>query len=679
MPYYLSLQEVSATQSGQRQFKAIDTEYLDGYTKVAQYATHFVELDDAKKVDVITKIPSTFTFFTLFENAASPYYVGPASRLRAAEGNIFLREIAPGSFKLLEDFCPEATHFMTVLLATACELQMKSVGSVFPAEFLSVFKKNAAERAVLRPIAAFKASEDNAPARVPRFVISLQKSVEDPSLLLLMPILTLPTAPNAKCDYYLEGHDQKQMALLVGNLRWNSRIHDFRFTEEDIKKVVSDLKVDAVLHAVAKVTETVDVSDNEEVTTFHAAAQIIAEVANTAAPSNVATEAEIAEVQQAAIDSNIPEAAESSSPASPPPELFDTEPETPPENEVLYVFLDYNSKSDVLAVVRKMFGPINIADFTYDYDYYIRFPEFGDGLQFFELNYNKWMPRSELEADLDNMFPGTSGIQEICKFDSEEEYDSEEEKDLENERLDLQFTQTILEAAQQKKTVDDEPDENQQSSDDSGSEFEEEDTFYLSMIEHCRSGVHNLVGRTCFEIAETIDFTKPHPDATVYARFTNLVKCRLLYSKMRTWSHIGVEAFKTQLEYVAHNDISFHSKYEPSYDVAKYNGPSLWSTPGKSKRRASNKPKPNRGIRFVQTAPKDTTAGCFSGRKPSYVSVNYHKQPAAADRSVDDQIVDAVLEVASRKRTDRCSDETPVSQPKRARRPRRSEFELLRC
>lgn len=526
MPYYLSLQEVSATQSGQRQFKAIDTEYLDGYIKVAQYATHFVELDDAKKVDVITKIPSTFTFFTLFENAASPYYVGPATRLRAAEGNIFFQETAPGSFKLLKDYCEAATHFMTVLLATACELRMKSVGSVFPTAFLSVFKKNAVERSVLRPIAGYLENtmvhESNAPARIPRFVISLKKSVEDPTLLLLMPIMTMPTAPNAKCDYYLEGHDQKQMALLVSNLRWNSRIHDFRFTEDDIKKVVSDLKVDATLHAVSKVTETVDISDDEETTTFHAAAQIIAEVkANPASSSNVASEAEIAEVKQAAIDSNtwylffrqkcydgdtmvraafIEDSAEFDNPrphekyyrtsstdktlleaifkltvtfvklsqliedlqkngltlesCSPAP---DTEPETPPENEVLYIFLDHDTETDEMTAVRKEFGPLSIADFAYDHEFYIRFPEYGDGLQFFELNKFQSKARSELQADLDSMFPETSGIQELPKIDeeSDNEYDSDEERDLENERLDLQFTQTILEAAQQKKTVDD--------------------------------------------------------------------------------------------------------------------------------------------------------------------------------------------------------------------------------
>lgn len=651
MPYYLSLQEVSATQSGQRQFKAIDTEYLDGYIKVAQYATHFVELDERWKVTAISKtapgyVPSTFTFFTLFENAASPYYVGPATRLRAAEGNIFFQETAPGSFKLLDDFCPEATHFMTVLLATACELRMKSVGSVFPAEFLSVFKKNAVERAVLRPIAAFKASENNnAPARIPRFVISLQKSVEDPSLLLLMPIMTMPTAPNAKCDYYLEGHDQKQMALLVSNLRWNSRIHDFRFTEDDIKKVVSDLKVDATFHAVAKATETVDISDDEETTTFHAAAQIIAEVkANPASSSNVASEAEIAEVQQAAIDSNIPEPAEPTSPASPPPELFDTEPETPPENEVLYVFLDYNSKSDVLAVVRKMFGPVNIADFTYDYDYYIRFPEFGDGLQFFELNYNKWMPRSELQADLDNMFPETSGIQEICKFDSEEEYDSDEERDNENERLDLQFTQTILEAAQQKKTVDDEPDENQQSSDDSGSEFEEEPlptpTFVFGFVECDKAGRHNSQNEKCLKIAETSGFSSVPDDWVVYAQFADINICKQLYNHMKGWDHVSVDAFKRQLFRVSDGKVTFFSRFESQFNV-----------------------------------PKNTSG--FSGMKRIYRSVKNYQQRAS--RSVDDQIIDAVLEVASRKRTDRCSDETPVSQPKRARRPRRSEFELLRC
>lgn len=590
MPY-LSLQEVSATQSGQRQFKAIDTESFDGYQKVAQYATHFVHLDDAKKVDLIAKIPSTFTFFTLFENAASPYFVGPAARLRAAEGTIFFRETVPGSFALLADFCPEATHFMVVMLATACELQMKSVGTVFPAEMLSVFKKNAAELAVLRPITAYKASADNAPARVPRFVISLQKSVENADLLLLMPILTLPAAPNAKCDCYLEGTDQKQMALLVSNLRWNSRIQDFRFTRDDIEKIIKDLKVDATFHAVSKVTETVDISDDEEVTTFHAAAQIIAEVANTAAPSNVASEAEIAEVQQAAIDSNIPEPAEPHSPASPPPALFDSEPESPPENEVLYVFLDYNSKSDVLAVVRKMFGPVNIADFTYDYDYYIRFPEFGDGLQFYELNYNKWMPRSEIEADLDNMFPGTSGIQEICKFD--DEYDSEEEFDP---------------------------------------------TFVFGFVECDKDGRHNSQNEKCLKIAETSGFSSVPDDWVVYAQFDDINICRQLYNHMKGWDHISIDAFKRQLFRVSDGKTIFFSRYEGQ-----------------------------------MTIPKNVSG--FSGMKRIYSSVKSYQ----AARSVDDQIVEAVLEVASRKRVDRCSDETPVSQPKRTRRPRRSEFELLSC
>lgn len=531
MPY-LSLQEVSATQTGQRQFKAVDTESFDGYQKVAQYATHFVEIDDAKKVDLIAKIPSTFTVFTLFENAASPYYVGHIACLKPAEGRIFFKQETPGFFRVMDSFRKgETTHFMTTTLATAEEMRLKSLDAVFPAEFLSVFKKNNREVAVLEPI--YKLNADwvlpmDTPVRVPRYVVSLQKSVEDPDLLLLMPILTMPTAPNAKCDYYLEGDDQKQMALLVNNLRWNSRTQDFRFTEDDIKKVVSDLKVNATLHAVSKHTEVVDISDDEEVATFHAAAQIIAKVkANPACSSNVASEAEIAEVQQAAIDSNEPKmwylffksieyyphsdrrlkakfihedestekpgvyfvtqstdkamlegllksykedfifhseleeflkkknlplkdfyftapvAAESSSPASPPPELFDTEPETPPENEVLYVFLDHDTKTDEMTAVRKEFGPLSIADFAYDHEFYIRFPEFGDGLQFFELNKFKSNARSELQADLDSMFPGTSGIQELPKIDEPEE---------ESYDFDDSIVKAVLEVASRKRT-----------------------------------------------------------------------------------------------------------------------------------------------------------------------------------------------------------------------------------
>jgi hypothetical protein len=542
---YLSLQEVSATQSGQRQFKALDTESFDGYQKVAQYATHFVHLDDTKKVDLISKIPSTFTFFTLFENVASPYYVGPAGKLRAAEGRIFFKETVPGSFMLLKDYCEEATHFMVTMLATACELRLKSVGSVFPVDFLSVFKKNASELAVLRPISAYQTpAEADAPARVPRFVISLQKSVEDPNLMLLMPISTMPIAPNAKCDYYLEGHDQKKMALLVSNLRWNSRLQDFRFTKEDIEKIVKDLKIDATFHTVTKISgEVVDISDDEETVTFHAAAQIIAEVkANPACSSNVATEAEIVEVQKAAIDSNepqmwhlffrkglidgvtmarsafiedsaefdnhrpneqyymtsstdktllkaifqltssfvklpeliedlrknglilvsynssIPEPAEPHSPASPPPELFDTEPDTPPENEVLYVFLDHDTETDEMTAVRKEFGPLSIADFAYDHEFYIRFHDSEYGLGFYERYEYKSKTRDSIQCYLNAIPSKHAGIQELPKIDEpedEEEYDSDEERDLENERLDLQFTETLLKAAQQKKSVDD--------------------------------------------------------------------------------------------------------------------------------------------------------------------------------------------------------------------------------
>jgi len=559
---FISLQETIATQSGQRQFKVLSSESLNGFSKVAQYATHFVQCDSIAKIQMMCGVDSTFTFFTLFENAASPYYLGNATKLMPAEGLIFFMEVKPGFFKLLKGYDTAATHFMWTMLATACEMSQKSdQETVYPAEFLSIFKKNAHERSVLEPIDKLPQewkTKVNTPGRAPRFVISLKKSMVNPDLMCMMPLFIMPTEPDARCDYYLEGTDHKEMYRLANKLRWNPRTKGFAFSIDDILKVVSDLKVEAALFHkngtkyddiqtppnTPPVTEPIiDISDDDDeiIANFHAAAQIVAEVKeNTDLPQYVATEAEKAEIEAAAVESNtpmwylffvtkfydgathvrsafvedspdvdkpelywrtestdkalleaifrlttvymklpelienlnkngltlescsfspssptqeelrslIPVQPEPVSPASPPPALFDDlEPDSPPENEVIYVMLDYNTKSEYLTPVRQIRGPIDLMSYTYDFDYYLRFPDMGDGLDFFAKYQNKPLERAEIEADIKAMYICPGGLQELPKIDDFSDDDSESE-----ESFDDSIVKAVLEVASRKRT-----------------------------------------------------------------------------------------------------------------------------------------------------------------------------------------------------------------------------------
>lgn len=528
---FLSLQETVITQSGQRQFKVLSTESLNGYSKVAQYATHFVRCDDIAKIQLMCGF-DTFTYFTLFENVTSPYYLGNAAKLMPAEGLIFFMEVEPGFFKTLNGYSDAATHFMWTMLSTACEMRQKSdQETVYPAEFLSVFKKNAHERSVLEPIDKlpqewkFKA---NTPVRTARFVISFKFSVTRPGNLVMLPIMAVTDVPKMNCDYYLEGTNQKQMELLSNKLRWNSRTKDMTFSTNDIMEIVKNSGVQAHLcHKTGEVFDDIEDTDDETTSTYHAAAQIIAEVKDNAdLPKYVATEAEIADVQKAAIESNmwylffrtkfydgathlrsafiedspdvdrpelywitksadktlleaifkltlvymklpelienlgkngltlescsfspsspIPVEPEPHSPASPPPALFDDlEPESPPENEVIYIMIDHDSKNNVFIPVRQIRGPVELSDFAYDHEYYLRFPDMGDGLDFYNKHYGKAMARFQIEEDLKCMYVCPGGLQELPKID--ELSDSEES-------VDDSIVKAVLEVASRKRT-----------------------------------------------------------------------------------------------------------------------------------------------------------------------------------------------------------------------------------
>lgn len=704
---FLSLQETVPTQSGQRQFKVLSTESLNGYSKVAQYATHFVRCVDIAKIQLMCGF-DTFTYFTLFENVTSPYYLGNAAKLLPAEGLIFFMELEAGFFKVLDGYSVAATHFMWTMLATACEMRQKSdQETVYPAEFLSVFKKNAHERSVLEPIDKLPQQwryKDNTPVRTARFVISFKFSVTRPGHLVMLPIMAVTDTPKMNCDYYLEGTNQKQMELLSNKFRWNSRTKDMTFSTNDIMEIVKNSGVQAHLcHKTGEVFDDIEDTDDETTSTYHAAAQIIAEVKDNAdLPKYVATEAEIADVQSAAIESNmwylffrskfydgathlrsafiedspdvdrpelywitksadktlleaifkltlvymklpelienlgkngltlescssspssppmcpsspIPVEPEPHSPASPPPALFDDiEPESPPENEVIYIMIDHDSKNNVFIPVRQIRGPVELSDFAYDHEYYLRFPDMGDGLDFFAKYQNKPLERAEIEADLKCMYVCPGGLQELPKIDD---------------------------------YVDISDDEDQQSSDDSGSEFEKEHSpkpvFAINFIQCQKQGRHNSQNEACLQISDSFDLpSRSQADWVCSGIFEDLNIGKQLYNHMKSWNHISIDAFKRQLNRVSDGKVTFIGRSGENFIVPKNGG--------------------------------------FSGMKRIYRSVQ-HYQENQASSSVDDAIVGAVLEVASRKRTDRCSDTTPVSQPKRARGRRMTEIERLRA
>jgi len=166
--------------------------------------------------------------------------------------------------------------------------------------------------------------------------------------------------------------------------------------------------------------------------------------------------------------------------------------------------------------------------------------------------------------------------------------------------------------------------------------------YILSLTECTKEGPHNGKNAKCLQVSETpTSFATADDNSVCYAEFDNPAKCKALYNKMKDWDHISADAFKRQLNKVSDgSDVTFHSKLTGEKFVV---------------------PHIRRPTRYIRNS-----------------IANLKELPK--QRALDDEIVQKVLEVSSRKRVERT--EEPIAAPapapaKRQRRRRMTEIEQL--
>lgn len=645
---FLSLKEIATTESGQRCWRLLFDEEKNGFSKLAHYATHYVEMPRQKIDDLISPFNGntnvTLTEYALFGNSQLFTFVGPMeSKLKKAEGRVYLKHVEESD--LYEVLCDVrgATHFITVLYG-CCEEMKANIGSQLAGAFFSVFKDGEGKKVEIEKIA------DSVPLVGPKpisyFTISFKYGAVSNDLVAAIPTLICQASKHPMADVYLRGEDAGMMNTLRTKFSYNAARKSPMFSLNEVMELAKQYgdanvvlfdKDDQEMDLFTTKNTPAEVIDLEVDDTVEQGPYYVCFKEDTHADgfflqriSLCGDDFDFMDVCDYYLEFDTKKQADDFcfehsmvklfsiwtgiaqgmgkwlkcnkfSPSSPSypcsnntvsphmtpcsPCSSMSPPHTAEDDEVTVVFIVTDTDPVLLEVSHTVEGPAKVT--ALDGDYYVRFTSRSEGMRLFAMYEKNFQVTDlfDLELNLED-FSTHSGLQKTPVFTNPK--------------------------------------------------------YILSLTECTKEGPHNGKNDKCLQVSEApTSFATADDKWICYAEFDNPAKCKALYEKMKSWDHISIDAFKRQLYKVSDGkDVTFYSKL---------NGEKLV---------VPHFPRPTKYIRNS--------------------IANLRELPK--QRSLDDEIVQKVLEVSSRKRVERTEEPIAPQAPapaKRQRRRRMTEIEQL--